>query len=295
MNRLLVTGASGFLGWNICTVTSKTWKVFGTAFSTPATIPNVNIVNVDLTDFRALKRLFHDVRPDAVIHAAAAANPNFCQTHRTESYKINVDTSFNIAGLCADGNIPCVFVSTDLVFDGLNPPYRETDPVCPVNVYGEQKVSAEEKIRKSFPRTVVCRMPLMFGHSGTTSTSFLQPMLRAMRKGRELHLFTDEFRTPISAKTAVSGLLLALRKTPDILHLGGNERISRYDFGRLVAGVFRIENAKLTPCREKDIVMAAPRPPDVSLDNSKASRLGFSPLPLEKELQELKDFPDICL
>jgi len=231
----------------------------------------------------------------AVIHAAAAANPNFCQTHRTESHKINVETSLNITGLCADGNIPCVFVSTDLVFDGLNPPYTETDPVCPVNVYGEQKVSVEEKIMKSFPRTVVCRMPLMFGHSGTTSTSFLQPMLGAMRKGQELQLFANEFRTPINAKTAVSGLLLALRKTTGILHLGGNERISRYDFGRLVAGVFRIENAKLIPCSSKDIVMAAPRSPDVSLDNSKALGLGFSPLPLEKELQELNDFPGVCL
>ena len=54
---------------------------------------------MDLTDFYNLKQLFIDVEPDAVIHAAAAANTSYCQTNQKESHKINVDTSINIAGL----------------------------------------------------------------------------------------------------------------------------------------------------------------------------------------------------
>ena len=142
--KLLVTGASGFLGWNICQIAKKEWEVSGTVFSHNIGIPGVNILRVDLTDFKELKRLFQVIRPDAVIHAAAKSDPNYCQTHREETQKINVDSAISIASLCAGFLIPCVFTSTDLVFDGLNPPYREEAPVCPVNFYGEQKVLAEK-------------------------------------------------------------------------------------------------------------------------------------------------------
>jgi len=282
---MLVTGASGFLGWNICQMAKNEWAIFGTVFSHHVEIAGVNIVKVDLTDFDALKKIFQEIRPDAVIHTAAKSEPNFCQTHRTESQKINVDASINIAGLCADFRIPCVFTSTDLVFNGLNAPYREEDTVCPVNYYGEQKVLAEEGMLKYHPMVAVCRMALMFGIPGSPCVkSFIQPMIEAVREGRELRLFVDEFRTPISVKDAVFGLFLALEKVRGLLHLGGIERISRYDFGKLLMDTLGIREAMLISCRQKDVVMAAPRPPDVSLDSSKAFALGFKPLPLSEEL-----------
>ncbi|RJQ14174.1 MAG: NAD(P)-dependent oxidoreductase [Nitrospiraceae bacterium] len=284
MKKLLVTGASGFLGWNICNLAGKEWDVCGTVFSHPVEIAGANILKVDLTDYGEMKKVFNEIRPDAVIHTAAAADPNYCQSNRAETRRTNVDASVNIAGLCSDAGTPFVFTSTDLVFDGLNAPYREDDPVSPINIYGEQKVTAEREILKRYPDAAVCRMALMFGLSGPSSESFIQPMLRAMREGRELRLFVDEIRTPISAATAVWGLLIALQKAKGLLHLGGSERISRYDFGRLMANVFGVPDAKLVQCRQKDMTMAAPRAPDVSFDNSKASALGFSPLPLRDEL-----------
>lgn len=75
---------------------------------------------------------------------------------------------------------------------------------------------------------------------------------------------------PVSVKAAVSGIFLALEKVRGLIHLGGVERISRYDFGRLLMDILDIQIAKVLPCEQKDIVMAAPRPPDVSLDSSKA-------------------------
>ena len=115
MKKLLVTGAHGFLGWNICQTAKQAWEIFGTVFSNHGDIAGVNITKIDLTDFEALKKMFQEVCPDAVIHTAAKTDPNFCQTHWVESRKINVDASVNIAGLCADYEIPCVFTSTDLV------------------------------------------------------------------------------------------------------------------------------------------------------------------------------------
>lgn len=106
------------------------------------------------------------IKPDAVIHTAAKSDPNYCQLNRNESKKLNVDASINIAKLCAEYSIHCVFTSTDLVFNGLNAPYREEYPVCPVNFYGEQKVLAEEGMLKYHPMVAICRMALMFGITG---------------------------------------------------------------------------------------------------------------------------------
>ena len=287
MKRLLLTGATGFLGWNICHIAYKMWNIFGTAFSHYLKFPGINIIKIDLTNYKEVKRLFHTVHPDAVIHTAAVSETNFCQENPVESRSVNVDTAINIAGLCGDYDIPCSFTSSDLVFDGLNAPYREIDPVSPVNVYGEQKVLAEEGILKVYPDTAICRIPLMFGNSGPVTASFLQPMIKAMREGREVSLFVDEFRTPVSAKTAVSGLFLALEKINGIIHLGGTERISRYDFGRLITKVFKIDNASLIPLRQREISTIAPRPPDVSFDSSKAMALGFKPISLTEELREI--------
>jgi len=288
MKKLLVTGASGFLGWNICQTVKKEWEIFGTIFSRPVEISGVNILKIDLTDFKELKNLFQEICPDAVIHTAAKSDPSFCQINKTESHKINVDVPITIAKLCADSSIPCVFTSTDLVFNGLNAPYREEDPVCPVNIYGEQKVSAEEGMLKHYPGVAICRMALMFGTSWHGAKSFIHPMIEAMREGRELQLFVDEFRTPVSVKTAVSGILLTIEKVRGLIHLGGIERISRYDFGMLLMNMLNIQKAKLSPCRQRDVVMPAPRPPDVSLDSTKAFAMGFKPLSLTEELKALR-------
>ncbi len=289
MKKLLVTGASGFLGWNICNAAIKGWDIFGTVLTHHADIAGVKIIRVDLRDFKELKKIFQEIHPNAVIHTAAVTNLNYCQTNREESQRVNVDASVHIADLCSDHQIPCVFTSTDIVFDGLNPPYREEDPVCPVNYYGEQKAKAEEDMLRRYPSTAVCRMPLMFGISGTANTSFIQPMVKAMKEGRELKLFTDEVRTPISGNTAVQGLFLALDNIKGIINLGGMERISRYDFARLFMRVIGIQKANLLPCKQRDVNMPAPRPPDVSLDSSKAIALGFRPLPLEDELKEIRE------
>lgn len=285
--RLLVTGASGFLGWNICSVAHKSWDVFGVAFSNQIEISGISIKVVDLRDYYNLKQLFIDVVPDAVIHAAAAANTSYCQTNQKETHKINADASINIAGLCMERSIPLVFVSTDMVFDGLNAPYKEEDLVCPINAYGEQKVLAEIEMAKRCPDMAVCRTSIMFGHYPHRGKNWFQTSLELMRTHQDLHLFVDEYRTFLSVRKAVSGLLLAIGNISGILHLSGDKRLSRYDFARLVSGVFNINNANLIPCSLADAPVTAPRAKDLSLDNSKAKAFGFTPSSIEKELEVL--------
>lgn len=289
MKRLLITGVSGFLGWHTCQLLKREWNVYGTCFSKSVNSLGINILNVDLTNFQEVKQIFQTIKPDAVIHTAAQSNPNFCQVNPQEAEVINVRASGDIAGLCADYGIPCVFTSTDLVFNGLNPPYRETDPVSPISYYGEQKVRAENLMLTRYPQTTICRMPLMFGQATPTATSFIQPFIETLQAGNELKLFIDEFRTPVSANTAAQGLLLALNKVQGYLHLGGKERISRYEFGCLLVNVLQLPQTGLNTCHQGDVEMPAPRPPDVSLDSSNAFALGYNPLSLREELEALRD------
>jgi dTDP-4-dehydrorhamnose reductase len=286
MKKLLVTGASGFLGWHIIQVAKSTYDIYGTYNSHSLEVDGANLYKTNLSNFQELKQTFIDIKPDAVIHTAALSQPNYCQNNPEESHAINVIASANIAGLCAEYSIPCAFTSTDLVFDGKNAPYKEEDAVNPVSLYGEQKVLAEQMMLERYPQTGVCRMPLMFGAATPTATSFMQGFIKTLKEGKELKLFTDEFRTPVIGTTAAKGLLLVIEKLfHGIIHLGGKERISRYDFGKLMVEVFKLSDVNLKSCKQQDVQMSAPRPADVSFDSSKAFALGYKPLLIKEELE----------
>ncbi|MBN1759301.1 MAG: NAD(P)-dependent oxidoreductase [Chitinispirillaceae bacterium] len=295
LKRLLVTGASGFLGWNICRQATDTYNVTGVCMTNPIGIDSVDEAHGDLTndDFRT--GLFSAHAPDAVIHTAAAADPNFCQNHPDESAAINVTATVALARQCAAAGIPFLFTSTDLVFDGIRPPYGENDPVNPLNLYGRQKAATEREILTVYPGAIVCRMPLMFGDAPMHAKSFIHPMINALRAGKELRLFTDEYRTPASASDAAAGLLLLLDKeTTGIFHLGGPQRLSRYDMGRILAAALKLRPA-ITPCRQSDIPLSAPRAADVSLDSAYAAAQGYRPHPMEEELEKLDCIRNITM
>ena len=92
----------------------------------------------------------------------------------------------------------------------------------------------------------------------------------------------------MSGTTAAKGLLLALDKVQGYIHLGGKERISRYEFGRLLVEVLQLPGTGLKVGKQADVKMAAPRPSDVSLDSSRAFALEYAPLSLQEELAALR-------
>lgn len=77
MKKLLITGASGFLGWYIARKAKVEWAIIGTHHSHSANISGITPVKIDLTKFNDLKTLFGEIKPAGVIHTAALTDPNY--------------------------------------------------------------------------------------------------------------------------------------------------------------------------------------------------------------------------
>jgi dTDP-4-dehydrorhamnose reductase len=287
LKKLLLTGASGFLGWNLCNAATRIWQVHGIINSADFNFSGVTVHRQSLRDAAAIRKLFNEIKPDAVIHTAAISDPNYCQQHPQETYPVNVTATQILAELSAEKKVPFVFTSTDLVFDGKKGNYKETDAVNPISAYGEQKVEAEKKVREVYPETAICRMPIMLGTAGASKKGYLYNFLSAAGKGESSKLFVDEFRTPLGGVSAAEGLLHAVQHFKGTYHLGGKERISRFQLGEKIAQAFSIPITQLTPLKQAEVKMAAPRPPDVSFDSRKSFQAGFAPQLLLAELQAL--------
>jgi dTDP-4-dehydrorhamnose reductase len=156
-------------------------------------------------------------------------------------------------------------------------------------VYGRHKVAAEKAVLDLGENGLVCRMPLMFGNRDGQLASFIGPWFEKLKIGEVLTLFDDEYRTPVSGSAAAAGLLMALESgTSGILHLGGAERISRYDFGLKFCDVFGFDTALIQAVQMASIKMAAPRARDVALNSRLAFSMGYNPGSIESQLRELK-------
>lgn len=276
--RLLLTGASGFLGYNLIKQAKEQYTVLGIVNRhTYANRVGIQQAKLNITDKLALRNLVRESSPEAIIHTAAVSDVNLCQQQPTETALLNVEIPVLLAKLASELGVPFVFTSTDLVFDGNKGNYTETDAVNPINIYGEQKILAEEGIRQAYPAAAICRMPLMYGVGGPGSKNFFKPLLQKINALEEIGLFSDEYRSTLGVFSAAKGLLLAAESFHGTYHLGGPERMSRYTLGLLMAESLHMEKHKITPIKQADIPMPAPRPKDVSLNSAKAVSMGFVP------------------
>lgn len=287
MKKLLITGISGFLGNCFAKLHLEDWQLTGWYHQRKVTYPGIETQAVNLADSAAVEAAFHKVQADALIHLAAIAQPNACEKHPAFARTINVDATVLLASLCEKRGIPFLFTSTDLVFDGKHAPYDEQAKTLPVNLYGRHKVAAEQAIQEVCPTACIARCPLMFGIPDA-GNSFLKGWLTALQAGREIFAFEDEYRTAVSGETAVKGLMLLLNQgVSGTWHLGGKERLSRYDFAIKMANVFKLPTALIKASKQADVQMLANRPADVSLDSAKAFDLGYDPLSTELALRRM--------
>src|SRR5439155_4862065 len=87
--KILITGISGFLGWNLAHRLKDQYHIYGTCLDNPVSIPRVEVFAVDLADWGKIERLCQTVNPVAIVHTAAHSNPDYCERHRKEALTLN--------------------------------------------------------------------------------------------------------------------------------------------------------------------------------------------------------------
>ncbi len=267
-NIAWITGSNGLIGSHflrLAPIHAPDWDIRG-----------LTRADLDLTNFESVRQTFAKQKPRLIIHCAALSRPVACQADSSLAHKLNVEVTAQLAGLAAD--IPFVFFSSDLVFDGRKGNYDETGSPNPLNVYAETKVAAEQIVLAN-PKHTVIRASLNGGVSPTGNRGFNEEMRLAWREGRTLKFFTDEFRSPIpAAATARAVWELVALNHPGLYHIAGSERLSRWHMGQLIAARWPQLNPKLEPASLKEY-QGPPRPADVSLNCAKVKKLLSFPLP----------------
>src|SRR6185295_5256145 len=241
--RLLITGASGFLGRNLARAFRHHQLVAVAGFRRQPPIADVGEATarecVDLGAATNVARLIQRWRPDAVIHAAGLKNVRGCEDNPEDAVTVNVDGTRNLAEACARTGTKLIYLSTDLVFDGeskLEPGgYRPLSPARPTTVYGRTKLEGERVALESSTEAVVCRTGGVYG-AGSPLLAWLHQELAA---GRRVEAFQDVVSTPTAADDLASMLdrVLAQEET-GILHLAGSEAVSLAEWFSHFANAF---------------------------------------------------------
>jgi dTDP-4-dehydrorhamnose reductase len=280
LKTIWITGAGGLIGSHL----------LKSAPGSDSGIRTIGLTreDLDLLDFAKLRARFQKERPDLVIHCAALSRTPDCEAQPELARKLNVELTAVLSELSR--SIPFIFFSSDLVFDGLKGNYKETDKPNPLNVYAATKADAERIVLANSRHTVV-RSSLNAGTSPTHNKGFNEQMLRAWARRETLKLFVDEFRSPIPAEVTASVIWeLALSNCPGLYHLGGTERLSRFEIGTALAEKWPELKPKIEQAFSRDYP-TPPRPPDTSLDCTKIQSVLSFELPAFR--QWLADNPRI--
>jgi len=263
-----ITGAGGLIGNYLVQTAPKT--------TPPLQLFPLARSGLELTNFPRVAEEFRRRPPGLIFHCAAMSRSPDCQTQPDLAREINVAATAHLSELAAQ--IPFVFFSTDLVFDGRTGNYDETAAVNPLSIYAETKVEAENLVLRN-KRHLVVRTSLNCGTSPTGDRGFDEQLKRAWRAGQTLTLFTDEFRCPIPAElTARAVWELALHGQTGLVHVAGAERLSRWEIGCLFAKRWPDLKPQMKPASLKEY-RGAPRAPDTSLNCAKAQQSLSFPLP----------------
>ncbi|MGC3956705.1 MAG: SDR family oxidoreductase [Verrucomicrobiota bacterium] len=263
-----ITGAGGLIGNYLVQLAPR--------FAPQCEAISLTRAQLDLLDFMTVRAAFRSQKPAAIIHCAAMSKSPECQANPTLARKTNVESTALLAELAAE--MPFIFFSTDLVFNGRQGNYVETDAVEPLSIYAETKLLAEQIVLTNPCHTVI-RTSLNGGTSPSGDRGFNEQIRRAWQAGQTPSFFTDEYRSPISAAiTARATWELLQQKRTGLFHVAGAERMSRASIGEALATRWPQLNPKFTVSSLKDY-HGAPRSPDTSLNSAKAQAHLSFPLP----------------
>jgi dTDP-4-dehydrorhamnose reductase len=287
-----VTGGTGLLGkgleetlppgWRIVSLHQRDYKVENS---------KSRHLILDIRDKRAVDRLFARTAFDAVVHAAGIASVDYVEKHYAESLESNIVGTLNVTSACRRAGTHLIYVSTNAVFDGRKAPYREDDPVHPINKYGDLKVQCERIVRETLSHWTIVRPILMYGWNHmVTRPNPATWIYEKLMRGETVSMVDDVWENPLYNISCGRALWAVVHKRPEgAFHIAGKDSVNRWQFAKEVAGVFGLDAALVKRVSSKAFPEIALRPRNTTFVTTRMEReLGVRPLTLREGLTAMK-------
>lgn len=204
MKKVLLIGASGQLGTDVALAFKSKYIVV------PATHKDLDILN-----YKKLKKVIFDIKPDIIINTAAHHQVDEIQKNAKKAFLVNALGQKNIADLSSKTNSTIVFISTDYVFGSdskRNRAYTELDCPGAINTYGVTKIAGEELTKIYANKYFIVRTSGLYGLKGSSNKgeNFVEKMINKAKRGEELNVVNDQILSPTYTKNLAQNLLLIL-------------------------------------------------------------------------------------
>src|SRR3990167_1815235 len=192
--KILVTGAHGQIGREICELAQHHHEVFAYPKS-----------QLDINHPRQIEQSLSTCLPDVVINTAAYTAVDKAEQEYELAFAINREGVKNLALACKQYQIPLLHISTDYIFNGAKSfPYLEDDLASPLNIYGQSKWQGEEALRECYQQHIILRTSWVFGQF---SHNFVKTILRLASEKKELRIVSDQIGCPTAAAAIAQTLL----------------------------------------------------------------------------------------
>lgn len=258
--KILIIGASGLVGSNCLKYFGQNGAdVLGTYFSYKTadtvfldTLNPGNPENVDLDAFN----------PDVILNCGALTHVDYCEQNPEESFAKTVQAHRTVLDWAKKYNSKVVYIGTDYVFDGENGPYKETDTVNPISVYGKHKLQAEEETLAASAQNLVLRITNVYGNE-ERGKNFVARIISQARAGQKLALTlpVDQYATPVNGWDVARALFLLLNdKKSGIYHIASTDFLNRVELALKVLNYFPNAEYELNPITTHALNQPAKRP-----------------------------------
>lgn len=265
--RILITGRNGQLGTEVYNCFERGYTELGIPEILKGNneVIGVDVDELDITDLKAVNKMFDAESYDAVINCAAYTNVNMCETEKLSAFKVNSIGPRNLAICCEKIGAKLIHVSTDYVFPGNGiKPYVECDMCAPQSVYGSTKYLGEKYVQQFCSRYFIVRTAWLYGYYGN---NFVKTMMRIGKEKGVAKVVDDQRGNPTNAADLAHHLLKLLNTEEyGIYHGTGNGECSWYEFTKKIME-FAAINAEILPCTTEEYPTPAKRPAYSSLDN----------------------------
>lgn len=223
MKKILVTGASGFVGSRFVERWRNEYAILAPSHA-----------ELDITDAASVERYFIENSPQVVVHLAALSNTGYCEQHPDESYSVNVEGVCNLAAASARNGVKFVFFSSDQVYNGNREygPLGEYVAVAPENVYGRHKLEAEQRALELCPTAVALRATWMYDREreGMSShANFVLNIANAIKERKPIVFPVREYRGITWVREVVEFLPLTFSLPSGVYNYGAENDTNTYE------------------------------------------------------------------